>query len=156
MVAVIADRTDRDRARERGRDGARPARPADGAPRREPGDARPATCCSSCSSSKRRSRACIFVAVDENGSLRRMLEHASSAPVLRRQRAAASSALQCAKLFGVEDTVLFGRTLLMQANARSAVLPRAMPRCSSRSRQGANAWLNERLRALASRCATTS
>ena len=31
-------------------------------------------------------------------------------------------ALHCAKLLALEDTVLFGRTLLVQANARSAVL----------------------------------
>ena len=31
-------------------------------------------------------------------------------------------ALDCAKLLALEDTVLYGRTLLMQANARSAVL----------------------------------
>jgi hypothetical protein len=30
--------------------------------------------------------------------------------------------MDCAKLLGLEDTVLYGRTLLMQANARSAVL----------------------------------
>ena len=30
--------------------------------------------------------------------------------------------MQCAKLLGLEDTVLYGRTLLMQANARSTVL----------------------------------
>jgi hypothetical protein len=31
-------------------------------------------------------------------------------------------AMDCAKLLGLEDTVLYGRTLLMQANARSAVV----------------------------------
>jgi hypothetical protein len=30
--------------------------------------------------------------------------------------------MEIAKLLGVEDTVLYGRTLLMQANARSAVI----------------------------------
>ena len=31
-------------------------------------------------------------------------------------------ALQCAKAFGLEDTILFGRVLLIEANTRSSVL----------------------------------
>ena len=38
------------------------------------------------------------------------------------RRDPAQLAMQCAKLFGIEDTVLFGRALLMQANARSNVI----------------------------------
>jgi phosphoribosylaminoimidazole-succinocarboxamide synthase len=63
-----------------------------------------------------------FVAVGEGDVLRAMLDAASSSPVLDGRRDPARLALQCAKLFGIEDTVLFGRTLLMQANARSSVI----------------------------------
>ena len=64
----------------------------------------------------------FFVAVDEDGGLRAMLDSASSSPVLHWRGDAQALALDCAKLLGLEDTVLYGRTLLMQANARSAVL----------------------------------
>lgn len=64
----------------------------------------------------------ILVAVGENDLLRSMLEATSSAPVLDGGGDAAALAMQCAKLLGLEDTVLYGRTLLMQANARSSVL----------------------------------
>jgi phosphoribosylaminoimidazole-succinocarboxamide synthase len=64
----------------------------------------------------------IFIAVDENGALRAMLDAASSAPVLDGSVAPARLTMDTAKLLGVEDTVLYGRTLLMQANARSAVI----------------------------------
>ncbi len=64
----------------------------------------------------------FFVAVDEDGSLRAMLDSASSSPVLDWRGDPSELALDCAKLLGLEDTVLYGRTLLMQANARSAVL----------------------------------
>jgi phosphoribosylaminoimidazole-succinocarboxamide synthase len=64
----------------------------------------------------------FFVAVDNDGSLRAMLASASSSPVLDWRGDPADLALDCAKLLGLEDTVLYGRTLLMQANARSAVL----------------------------------
>jgi phosphoribosylaminoimidazole-succinocarboxamide synthase len=63
-----------------------------------------------------------FVAVGEGDVLRAMLDAASSSPVLDGRLDPARLALQCAKLFGIEDTVLFGRTLLMQANARSSVI----------------------------------
>lgn len=63
-----------------------------------------------------------FVAVGEDELLQSMLESASSSPVLDGRLDAQQLALQCAKLFGLEDTVLFGRTLLMQANARSGVI----------------------------------
>jgi phosphoribosylcarboxyaminoimidazole (NCAIR) mutase len=64
----------------------------------------------------------ILVAVGENDLLRSMLEATSSAPVLDGSGDADALAMQCAKLLGLEDTVLYGRTLLMQANARSSVL----------------------------------
>jgi phosphoribosylaminoimidazole-succinocarboxamide synthase len=64
----------------------------------------------------------IVIAVGEDELLRSMLDASSSAPVLDGRVDPAQLAMQCAKLFGLEDTVLYGRTLLMQANARSSVL----------------------------------
>jgi phosphoribosylaminoimidazole-succinocarboxamide synthase len=64
----------------------------------------------------------IVVAVGENETLRTMLDANSSSPVLDGQIEPSRLAMECAKLLGLEDTVLFGRTLLMQANARSSVL----------------------------------
>ena len=64
----------------------------------------------------------IFVAVANDDGLRSMLDSASSSPVFDWRGDAHYVAMQCAKLLGLEDTVLYGRTLLMQANARSAVL----------------------------------
>jgi phosphoribosylaminoimidazole-succinocarboxamide synthase len=64
----------------------------------------------------------LFVAVDENGALRQMLDAASSSPVMDGNVASHRLTMEIAKLLGVEDTVLYGRTLLMQANARSAVI----------------------------------
>jgi phosphoribosylaminoimidazole-succinocarboxamide synthase len=64
----------------------------------------------------------ILVAVDDNDLLRAMLDATSSAPVLDGTVEPHQLAMQCAKLLGLEDTVLYGRTLLMQANARSSVL----------------------------------
>jgi phosphoribosylaminoimidazole-succinocarboxamide synthase len=64
----------------------------------------------------------IVIAVGENELLRTMLDATSSAPVLDGGSEPQRLAMQCAKLLGLEDTVLFGRTLLMQANARSTVL----------------------------------
>ena len=64
----------------------------------------------------------MVVAVGENELLRTMLDASSSAPVLDGTVEASRLAMQCAKLLGLEDTVLYGRTLLMQANARSSVL----------------------------------
>ncbi len=64
----------------------------------------------------------VVIAVGENDLLRAMLDASSSAPVLDGNDDVNRVVVQCAKLFGLEDTVLFGRTLLMQANARSAVL----------------------------------
>ncbi len=64
----------------------------------------------------------FFVAVEEDDALFGMLDAASSSPVLAWRGDAAQLAMQCAKLLAMDDTVLYGRTLLMQANARSAVL----------------------------------
>jgi phosphoribosylaminoimidazole-succinocarboxamide synthase len=64
----------------------------------------------------------VVFAVGENELLRSMLDASSSAPILDGRDDTARLIMQCAKLFGLEDTVLYGRTLLMQANARSAVL----------------------------------
>jgi phosphoribosylaminoimidazole-succinocarboxamide synthase len=57
-----------------------------------------------------------------DGALRTMLENGTSNPVLDGAGEAAATALKCAKILALEDTVLFGRTLLIQTNARSAVL----------------------------------
>ncbi|HLX26083.1 MAG TPA: phosphoribosylaminoimidazolesuccinocarboxamide synthase [Candidatus Cybelea sp.] len=64
----------------------------------------------------------ILVAVGENDLLRSMLDAISAAPVLDGTMDPQRLAMACAKLLGLEDTVLYGRTLLMQANARSNVL----------------------------------
>jgi phosphoribosylaminoimidazole-succinocarboxamide synthase len=64
----------------------------------------------------------IFVAVGENDLLRSMLDAISASPVLDGHVDQATLALQCAKQLGLEDTVLYGRSLMMQANARSALL----------------------------------
>ena len=64
----------------------------------------------------------FFVAVGGDKSLHAMLDSASSCPVIDGSLTPAEVAMQCSKLLALEDTVLYGRTLLMQANARSAVL----------------------------------
>jgi hypothetical protein len=64
----------------------------------------------------------IIVAVGEHDLLESMLDASSSAPVLDGRTETTRLLTQCAKLLGLEDTVLYGRTLLMQANARSSVL----------------------------------
>ncbi|HEV3091605.1 MAG TPA: phosphoribosylaminoimidazolesuccinocarboxamide synthase [Candidatus Cybelea sp.] len=64
----------------------------------------------------------VIVAAGANQLLRSMLDAASSAPVLDGRDDTARVTMLCAKLLGLEDTVLYGRTLLMQANARTAVL----------------------------------
>lgn len=63
-----------------------------------------------------------FIAAGTDDLLRAMLDAASSSPVLDGRTDLPQLALQSAKLFGMEDTVLFGRTLLMQTNARSALV----------------------------------
>ncbi len=64
----------------------------------------------------------IVVAVGSDGLLRSMLDAGSSAPILDGSVEPERLVMQTAKLLGLEDTVLFGRTLLMQANARTNVL----------------------------------
>jgi len=68
----------------------------------------------------------VVIAVGGPGSaLPGMLDNATANPVMR----AISGELDldalgfaCAKALGLEDTVVFGRVLLMQANVRSAVM----------------------------------
>ena len=64
----------------------------------------------------------FFVTIGSDDTLRAMLDAASSSPVLWWDGDAATLALQASKLLALDDTVLYGRTLLMQANARSSVL----------------------------------
>ena len=64
----------------------------------------------------------FFVAIAGDDTLRAMLDAASSSPVLWWDGDPTSLALQASKLLALDDTVLYGRTLLMQANARSTVL----------------------------------
>jgi len=67
----------------------------------------------------------LFVTVGSgDGALATIIEYASATPVIRAPAAADISlvALQCAKAFSLEDTVVFGRVLLVQANTRSTVL----------------------------------
>jgi phosphoribosylaminoimidazole-succinocarboxamide synthase len=52
-----------------------------------------------------------------------MIEGTTSAPVFEAiDKDPSVIALDCAKVLGLEDTVMFGRTLMVQTNARSAVL----------------------------------
>ena len=64
----------------------------------------------------------FFIAVGGDEMLRAMLDAASSSPVFGAGGDANAVAMQCAKMLALDDTVLYGRTLLMQANARSLVL----------------------------------
>jgi phosphoribosylaminoimidazole-succinocarboxamide synthase len=67
----------------------------------------------------------IFVSVGaDEGGLAGMIEYATATPVVRAPAGTDLDlvALQCAKAFALEDTVLFGRILLVQANARSVVM----------------------------------
>jgi phosphoribosylaminoimidazole-succinocarboxamide synthase len=64
----------------------------------------------------------FFVAIDDDDALRSMLDAASSSPVLAWSGDGPGFALECAKLLALDDTVLYGRTLLMQANARTSIL----------------------------------
>jgi phosphoribosylaminoimidazole-succinocarboxamide synthase len=67
----------------------------------------------------------IFVTAGSgDGALAGMVEYASATPVVRAPAALDANlvALQCAKAFALEDTIVFGRVLLIEANTRSAVL----------------------------------
>jgi hypothetical protein len=57
-----------------------------------------------------------------DGALHAMIDNATSNPVIDGSGDPNALALHCAKVLALEDTVLFGRTLLVQTNARSAVL----------------------------------
>jgi phosphoribosylcarboxyaminoimidazole (NCAIR) mutase len=66
-----------------------------------------------------------YVAVgDEHSVLGRMLDGATANPVFSVTGETSSDdvALACAKLFALDDTVVFGRVLLVQANLRSQIL----------------------------------
>lgn len=65
----------------------------------------------------------VFVAVGgAANALLPMLEGVTTNPTFDGTDAPETIALRCAKALALEDTVLFGRTLLTQTNARSAVL----------------------------------
>jgi len=68
----------------------------------------------------------VFVAIaPPHSALPSLLQNATPNPVMPvnlDDPRPAEVALRCAKLFALEDTVVFGRVLLMQANARSEVL----------------------------------
>lgn len=65
----------------------------------------------------------VFVAVSgPDSALRGMLDNASTNPVFPFVDSVDQVAMRCAKTLALEDTVLFGRTLLMQTNARSAIM----------------------------------
>jgi phosphoribosylaminoimidazole-succinocarboxamide synthase len=67
----------------------------------------------------------LFVTVGSgDGVLANMIEYASTTPVVRAPATADVQliALQCAKAFALEDTVVYGRVMLVQANMRSVVL----------------------------------
>ena len=65
----------------------------------------------------------LFVAVGApESALYGILNNTTTNPVFDANCAPEILAMQCAKTLALEDTVLFGRTLLMQTNARSAVL----------------------------------
>ena len=69
-------------------------------------------------------RSLFVTAGSGDGALASMIEYASATPVIRAPANADVElvALQCAKAFALEDTIVFGRVLLVQANARSTVL----------------------------------
>lgn len=58
----------------------------------------------------------------DSGALHAMVENGTSNPVIDGSGDPSAIALQCAKILALEDTVLFGRTLLVQTNSRSAIL----------------------------------
>jgi phosphoribosylaminoimidazole-succinocarboxamide synthase len=65
----------------------------------------------------------LYITFSGPGSaLNAMVENGTSNPVLDGSGDPNATALQVAKILALEDTVLFGRTLLVQTNARSSVL----------------------------------
>jgi phosphoribosylaminoimidazole-succinocarboxamide synthase len=59
-----------------------------------------------------------------DGALAGLIEYASATPVVRAPATADADlvALQCAKAFALEDTIVYGRVLLVEANLRSQVV----------------------------------
>src|SRR3984957_2031053 len=68
-------------------------------------------------------RALIVTVGSGDGALANMIEYATATPVIRAPATADVNliALQCAKAFALEDTIVFGRVLLAQGNTRSPV-----------------------------------
>jgi phosphoribosylaminoimidazole-succinocarboxamide synthase len=68
----------------------------------------------------------VLVAIgDASSALPAMLDNATASPVLFADAAEPridEIALRCAKAFALDDSVVFGRIMLLQANARNAVL----------------------------------
>ena len=68
----------------------------------------------------------VLIAVGaSNSALAGMIDNVTANPVLRVDAAAVDLdgiAFACAKALGLEDTIVFGRVMLMQANVRSAVM----------------------------------
>jgi phosphoribosylaminoimidazole-succinocarboxamide synthase len=65
----------------------------------------------------------VYVTVGEHGRLAQMLDAATTTPVIdASHRSNDGLALDCAKSLAIDNTVLFGRVMLSQANARSAVV----------------------------------
>jgi len=67
----------------------------------------------------------IFVTVGSgDGALAGMIDYASATPVVRAPANADADlvALQCAKALALEDTIVYGRVLLVEANGRAQVL----------------------------------
>lgn len=66
----------------------------------------------------------LYITFSGNGStaLHAMVDNGTSNPVIDGSGDPNAIALHCAKVLALEDTVLFGRTLLVQTNSRSAVL----------------------------------
>jgi phosphoribosylcarboxyaminoimidazole (NCAIR) mutase len=58
----------------------------------------------------------------DSSALHAMVDNGTSNPVIDGAGDPNAIALHCAKVLALEDTVLFGRTLLVQTNSRSAVL----------------------------------
>jgi phosphoribosylaminoimidazole-succinocarboxamide synthase len=65
----------------------------------------------------------VYVTVGDHGRLAQMLDAATTTPVIdAAQRTNESIALDCAKSLAIDNTVLFGRVMLAQANGRSAIV----------------------------------
>ncbi len=65
----------------------------------------------------------VYIAISSpGGALAEMIAGCTTNPVIDASGDANAAALQCAKIFALEDTILFGRTLLVQTNVRSTVV----------------------------------